>query len=331
MQVSGYPHFENVCSNILAFLFTTDEDHGFNELFIKSLLEAAGIDTSVQLDNISAEREVATSKNNRIDIVLTNDSIIVGIENKVFSGVNNDLPDYTRHLEELASSGGQRIIKIVLSLYDENTVAQQHGYINITYNMLFERVKQNLGSYLDEANNTWLIYLKDFMNTILSLQGGGNNMNKMFNEFISSNNKEIGSLLWECAELKKELAKKTKALSSLIDLEKYKLEMQFNTWCYNPQIWISSGLIIDITKKSKSILTVEAMISAGGWHIGLYERKQKMSGRKRLETILTEKGVKYSLYSAESIWLVLEKFPHEVSYEALTEAIYRTMNIVKEL
>ena len=76
----------------------------------------------------------------------------------------------------------------------------------------------------------------------------------MFNEFISSNNKEIGSLLWECAELKKELAKKTKALSSLIDLEKYKLEMQFNTWCYNPQIWISSGLIIDITKKSKSIM-----------------------------------------------------------------------------
>lgn len=28
MEVSGYPHFENVASNILSFFFTSDEEHG---------------------------------------------------------------------------------------------------------------------------------------------------------------------------------------------------------------------------------------------------------------------------------------------------------------
>ena len=102
MQVSGYPHFENVCSNILAFLFSSDESHGFSDLFIKSLLEAANTSIPMPQENILVEREVLTKTNKRIDLVLSNDSIVVGIENKIFSSVYNDLEDYKNTIIEIA-------------------------------------------------------------------------------------------------------------------------------------------------------------------------------------------------------------------------------------
>lgn len=39
MQVSGYPHYENVCSNILAFFFDPEEEHGLNDLLLQSLFK----------------------------------------------------------------------------------------------------------------------------------------------------------------------------------------------------------------------------------------------------------------------------------------------------
>lgn len=38
MEVSGYPHYENVCSNILSFYFNPNEEHRLNDIVLKSLL-----------------------------------------------------------------------------------------------------------------------------------------------------------------------------------------------------------------------------------------------------------------------------------------------------
>lgn len=102
MQISGYPHFENVASNILAFFFTTDEEHGFNELLFQSLIEAANINEDFEMTGISVEREYTTPNNKRLDLVLRNSSVIIGIENKMFSDVKNDLIDYSNALEKEA-------------------------------------------------------------------------------------------------------------------------------------------------------------------------------------------------------------------------------------
>ena len=170
MQVSGYPHFENVCSNILSYLFTTDESHGLSDLFSKSLLEAANVEDSSSFESMMVEREVSTKKNNRIDLVLSNNFIVVGIENKLFSWVHNDLKDYEDTIRKIASEQKRHILLIVLSLRNESIVSNLNGYVNVTYESLFQHVRRNLGSYLDAADNTWIIYLKDFMRTIESLQ-----------------------------------------------------------------------------------------------------------------------------------------------------------------
>ena len=33
MEIAGYPHYENVCSNILAFFFDTEEQHEYKDFF----------------------------------------------------------------------------------------------------------------------------------------------------------------------------------------------------------------------------------------------------------------------------------------------------------
>ncbi len=40
MEIAGYPHYENVCSNVLSFFFNTKQSHDLNDLVIKSLLDS---------------------------------------------------------------------------------------------------------------------------------------------------------------------------------------------------------------------------------------------------------------------------------------------------
>lgn len=335
MQVSGYPHFENVCSNILAFLFTTDEEHGFNELFLKSLIEAAGINEKIQLDNISVEREFITSNNKRLDLVLTNDTIMIGIENKLFSGVHNDLQEYTNTLKKLALGQGQKVIMIILSLNDESKIAGANDYINVTYDMLFDKIKKNFGDFIQDENNTWLIYLKDFMKTILALKGSDDDMNAQLLDFIQKNSEEVGSFLGECSELKKIMTAKTKELSTFVDLEEYKKDMEFTAWCYNPKTYLTSSFVIDIIKEKNQILVVEVFIDSGGWHISYLGRNGGIETRKVLESKLKDMGINYScrnkMDTPESLFLVIADYPYDESYNVIQKGIYEAMDIARRI
>ena len=38
MEIGGYPHYENVCSNFLAFFFDPEGPHGLSSLFLDALV-----------------------------------------------------------------------------------------------------------------------------------------------------------------------------------------------------------------------------------------------------------------------------------------------------
>ncbi len=48
-DVSGFPHYENVISNILAFFFDVNEEHGLKDLWLKSLFECYNIKANTNL------------------------------------------------------------------------------------------------------------------------------------------------------------------------------------------------------------------------------------------------------------------------------------------
>jgi PD-(D/E)XK nuclease superfamily len=96
MEIGGYPHYENVCSNFLAFFFDPEGPHGLGSLFLDALVGAVGVEGVEEGlgGNVSVEREVFTGAGNRIDLLIKSDSHAVLIENKIFAAVANPFEDY---------------------------------------------------------------------------------------------------------------------------------------------------------------------------------------------------------------------------------------------
>ena len=122
MEIAKFPHWENVYSNILGFLIDTEQVHGFGQLFIRSIMAIYSSrcpdgwpKKGLEPESIQAtgrvEREVITDTNKRIDILIECADFVVCIENKIWSGLHNDLGEYREHCEKLSD----RVVGIVLS------------------------------------------------------------------------------------------------------------------------------------------------------------------------------------------------------------------------
>ena len=95
-QIAGFPHYENVSSNVLKFFLS-------NKLILKSLLNCALIDFNIYDDSIhDVNREVLTENGNRIDIFVNTNKYIIGIENKINAGLDNPIDDYSNYLMDRA-------------------------------------------------------------------------------------------------------------------------------------------------------------------------------------------------------------------------------------
>ena len=73
-DVSGYPHYENVCSNVLAFYLHPQKEHGLNGLVLEALLRIAGHDIEKKVHTIKVEREYPTISGGRLDLMIISDS-----------------------------------------------------------------------------------------------------------------------------------------------------------------------------------------------------------------------------------------------------------------
>lgn len=172
LGIAKQPHYENVMSNIYAFYFTIEEVHGLQDLFISTLLalineSKLGSQKRVnEITDFEADTEVITQKNGRIDLLLSSQDHAIIIENKVYHKLNNNLEDYWQSTKVTDGIEAHKI-GIVLSLNKIN-VTHPH-FINITHLEFLKRVIQNLGSYLMDAKDKYVVYLKDFYQNIINL------------------------------------------------------------------------------------------------------------------------------------------------------------------
>lgn len=176
LGIAKQPHYENVVSNIYAFFFNIYEVHNFKDLFIKSLLELIKqsklgntkknlIDT---FSNFDIFTESLTIKKGRIDLLLTSPENAIIIENKVYHHLDNDLDDYWDSVENKNKVGIILSLKYISkSNYSEFENAS--NYICITHKKLLLQVQKNIDSYLDEANDKYIVFLKDFIQNMMNL------------------------------------------------------------------------------------------------------------------------------------------------------------------
>src|SRR5690554_1082514 len=121
LGIARQPHYENVLSNIYAFFFNPNAEHGFQDLFIMSLLDCINSSSPGQSKDFSdfsdftIETEFSTNKGGRIDLLLKNDTSAIIIENKIYHTLNNNLKDYWSTIINRIEDE-TRVIGIVLSL-----------------------------------------------------------------------------------------------------------------------------------------------------------------------------------------------------------------------
>jgi len=95
----------------------------------------------------------------KTDNLLCNSEDAIIIENKVNHKLSNDLIDYWDSVLQKNKQG------IILSLKEisENTI-NSPNFINITHLEFMQCVAKNLSSYFSNANDKYIIFLKDFYN-----------------------------------------------------------------------------------------------------------------------------------------------------------------------
>jgi len=281
MEISGYPHYENVCSNILAFYLNPSNEHGLKDLVLHSLLQLVEADFCVDLDfeTIEIHREYETINGNRLDIVIFTENRVIGIENKIFHSLHNDLSDYSETIKS-ECNGEKKPICIVLSL---NKLTSEHdlekieasNFINITYGQFFQNIRQYIGKYLTCSNISYINHLTDFIKSIDNLTSGGAMENKELRTFFKNNFEKLEELTASFNEYKESLYQKINQLHSVIN--KSEIAPTSNKqWIYKGSCVVYNCrncccLVHDYTINSKYI-SVDTYIHVPGWEIQIFGR-----------------------------------------------------------
>ena len=259
MEIANFPHREIVYSNILAFLLDSEQVHGFGHLFIRSIMAIysnrcpddwpkEGIDPESVWATEKVDREAITNTNKRIDILIECADFVVCIENKIWSGLHNDLGEYRKHCEKLSDGHYDRVVGIVLS---PNRVThrnlQDHRFVNITYGDLVDQVRHRMGSYIGSHNTQYQYLLFDFLEQAsrISKANTMTDDQRKFLEFWRKNDEKISNIQDRCDELWRRLRPREIAQAHIDRCKERLTERErqvFETWihrrhkCYEPNV-----------------------------------------------------------------------------------------------
>lgn len=259
-DVAGYPHYENVASNILAFYLNPNNEHGLGDLLLNSLLEVIDLNLS-EYSSIIVNREVSTDNGGRLDIVIESDKQIIGIENKIFHWLANDLKDYSNTIDNMAKPGNKGVVKIVLSVKRESP---QCNFQCITYDEFISKIKENLGKYVNTSSQKWLLYLLDFVQTINNIKGEDMSFDEI-DKFFIHNNDRIEKLLKARNNFLTKLNQKTVKLFEIV---------QEPPECKKKWIYAKNCLVIDLVLSGYNI-AYDFVIGPKNCQLQLFGRTKK--------------------------------------------------------
>ena len=198
LSIAGFPHYENVISNIYAYYFDSENSHGFNDLFLRALFNTIKKHAPLNynsrfqyLENWSSwevyREESVNAK--RIDILLEEnseeESTFIIIENKIFHELDNPLDIYWSYDKT------DKKIGIVLSMYKEKI--NHKGFINITHYQFLEEVKNLQGQYIEKANPRDFLILKDLIINLKQLHNMNENEKELL-EFYQEHQEKVESV-----------------------------------------------------------------------------------------------------------------------------------------
>lgn len=306
LEITRYPHYENVCSNILAFYLDPGKPHGLGTLFLDALGRVGEIKDPEGTLGISVEVETQeeTAKGNRIDILIRSDSHAVLIENKIFHTVANPLSDYAQHLDSTCSRQSHKH-KFLLTLYpiDKRTKrdVKSHGFRHITHKELVRKIRELLGAHVAEADTRYLIFMLDFLNTLENLREDLV-VNEAFIDFLEERTCDARRFLRHMHQFKNDLRRKIRDLEQKCPVESYPNVRATPYPGEEPKVDLYSVLAHDIGHPSLyNSVVVETVIHPGGWNVQIWLRNVQRGGepnrgpvdgqQKELRNLLNREGI----------------------------------------
>lgn len=217
MEVSGYPHYENVASNLLAFFFDPKEEHGLGDLLLTSFISLSPeVDMPDCKTGIKVHPQYETIAGGFLDLLIEGESFVLGIENKIYHHLANDLADYGASIDGFGRPQCSRI-KAILSLQpirEPETLVS--GFVSHTYGQLWQAVRERMGRYIHTANPKWITYLIDFMETTTRLSGENKSIKEM-DDFLIQHQELIEKLIAEKQRFQQRLNSEVVALKDMLE------------------------------------------------------------------------------------------------------------------
>lgn len=218
LEIAGFPHYENVISNLLAFYFDFEEMHGLQDLFIKALFSSLNLSKEyTRSENINVYKEVSTHKNKRIDLVIELDEYAIAIENKVFHTLNNPLNEYEDYLK--LTYPDKKHIGVILSIHPVKLKTRSF-FKSILYHEYCQSLSEQLGTYLTVSNNFHASFVTDFITTLNNLKKDSI-MNNEVIEYMSNNYEEFVKVQEIFTTYFKEVHQKMNTVEKVLNLKKY--------------------------------------------------------------------------------------------------------------
>lgn len=214
LDLCHYPgeRFEEICSRILAFYFQPNEKHKLRNLWIRALCEILDIECDSLFEMTTCTEEYtygADEKNKKIDIVLKTPEHVFAIENKIQANVYNPLSVYKQHVDSAYKNLKKHFVVLTahnITSVEECNKIKKNDFRVVLYEDLFAKVKLLLGEYISQCNQSYLIFMLDFIKTV------NNRINVMsnseLNRFFIENKDKIDELNYQYNNWKNDVLQK---------------------------------------------------------------------------------------------------------------------------
>lgn len=174
-SIAGFPHYENVMSNVYQFFFSTDSPHNLGSLCVDALLDVVRQKSgnllwpSHTFEHVYAQREVTTVAG-RLDILIHNSTVeneweqataAILIENKVYHHLANNLNEYWQYFS--SNSIDNRKVGVVMGLSAESLPI---NWVYITHLEWALAVESRLGFALYRAETRYTTLLLELIENI---------------------------------------------------------------------------------------------------------------------------------------------------------------------
>lgn len=291
-DICGNSHYENVVSNVLQFYLDSSGPHNLGDLVVSSLIKAASLDDKISDNQFTVEREVRTKNGKFIDLLLTNDSTCIVVENKIYADLYNDLREYL----ECGYARASEVFGLVLSPF--KLQVEHPNFILVTYTEFFKELRSQYGNYLNQPRMKYLSLLFDLVENIERITMGTQFQNEDFLQFVKENNDEVQRLSSELKRFHDDLRRQVKSVIQFVsDKELKSVEKQF-PWRNLPELY---DIAVTDFCVDGVIVALDAKLSVNGWEFGLFYRNPGNGEKVGVGELCEAKGFKGNLIGTEFV------------------------------